>query len=201
MVTQTIECLTADAAFAVDSKGVIVQWNTAAEKTFGYPASEALQQKCWRLLLGKDTYSNKYCCKFCPLREMAFQHEAVNGFQASFRTASAERKQFSISCVTVFDESDKGTLLHVCHPQKEKLERSPINAKTRPSDKNHGVTLSRRETEVLTLLADQEGTREIASIMRISPATVRNHIYSVLRKLRVHKRLEAVLLAKRLNLI
>jgi DNA-binding CsgD family transcriptional regulator len=201
VVTRTIECLTADAAFAVDRKGVIVQWNPAAEKTFGFPATEALQQKCWKLLRGKDTYSNKYCCKFCPLREMAFKHEPVNGFEASFKTASAGRRNFSISCVTVFDESDNGTLLHVCHPQKEKLERSPNKAKTRPSDKNQGVTLSRRETEVLTLLATQEGTREIASIMGISPATVRNHIYSVLRKLRVHKRLEAVMLAKRLKLI
>ena len=201
MVAQTTKCVTGDAAFAVDRKGVIVQWNPAAEKTFGFPATEALQQKCWRLLGGKDAYSNKYCCKFCPLREMAFQHEPVNGFEASFKTASAGRKPFSISCVTVFDESDEGVLLHICHPQKEKVVRSSNNAKTTPSAKNHDVTLSRRETEALTLLADKKGTREIASVMRISPATVRNHIYNVLRKLRVHKRLEAVMLAKRLNLI
>jgi DNA-binding CsgD family transcriptional regulator len=201
MVTRTIKCVAADAAFAVDRNGVIVHWNTAAEKTFGYTTTEALQQKCWKLLSGKDAYSNKYCCKFCPLREMASKHEAVNDFEASFKTASAGRKPFSISCVTVFDESDKGILLHVCHPQKEKVERSPNNAKTTPSAKNHDVTLSRRETEVLSLLADKKGTREIASLLRISPATVRNHIYNVLRKLRVHKRLEAVKLAKRLELI
>jgi DNA-binding CsgD family transcriptional regulator len=201
MVTRTIKCLAADAAFAVDSKGVIIHWNTAAEKTFGYATTEALEQKCWKLLSGKDSYSNKYCCKFCPLREMAAKHEAVNDFEASFKTASAGRKPFSIGCVTVFDESDKGILLHVCHPQKEKVERSSNNAKTRPSGKNQGVALSRRETEVLTLLADREGTREIAAIMHISPATVRNHIYNVLRKLRVHKRREAVVLAKRLELI
>jgi DNA-binding CsgD family transcriptional regulator len=132
---------------------------------------------------------------------MAFQNDAVNGFEASFKTASAGRKQFSISCVTVFDESDKGILLHVCHPQKEKVERGSNYVKTRPSDKNQGVTLSRRETEVLTLLADYKSTRQMASMMGISPATVRNHIYSMLCKLRVHKRLEAVLLGKRLNLI
>jgi LuxR family maltose regulon positive regulatory protein len=103
--------------------------------------------------------------------------------------------------VTVFDESDNGVLLHVCHPRKETVESRRNDAKTRPSAKNHGVTLSRRETEVLTLLADEKGTREIASKMRISPATVRNHIYNVLRKLRVHKRLEAVMEAKRLELI
>ncbi|MBE9521031.1 MAG: PAS domain-containing protein [Proteobacteria bacterium] len=201
MVTQTTKCVTGDAAFAVDRKGVIVLWNPAAEKTFGYPANDALQQKCWKLLCGKDTYSNKYCCKFCPLREMAFQHEAVNGFQASFKTASAGRKQFSISCVTVFDESDNGLFLHVCHPQKETVERSFNEAATKPSAKNHGVSLSRRETEVLTLLADEKSTRQMASMMGISPATVRNHIYNVLRKLRVHTRLEAVMLGKRLNMI
>ena len=201
MVTQTIKCLTGNAAFAVDTKGVLVQWNPAAEKIFGFPAKEALQQKCWKLLRGKDIYSNKYCCKFCPLREMAFQHEEVNGFQASFKTASSGRKQFSISCVTVFDESDKGLLLHICLPQREAVKRGNTGVTSKPAAENDRVTLSRRETEVLTLLADEEGTRQIASIMHIRPATVRNHIYSVLRKLRVHKRLDAVTLAKRLKLI
>lgn len=201
MVTQTIKCVTGDAAFAVDRKGVIVQWNPAAEKTFGFPATEALQQKCWRLLGGKDTYSNKYCCKFCPLREMAFQHEAVNGFDASFKTASAGRKQFSISCVTVFDESDNGVLLHVCHPQTETAKRGNNNVTSKSSAKNKGVTLSQRETEVLKLLADEKSTRQMASLMGISPATVRNHIFNTLRKLRVHTRLEAVLSGNRLNLI
>ena len=201
MVTQTTKCVTGDAAFSVDPKGVIVQWNPAAEKTFGFPAKEALQQKCWKLLGGKDTYSNRYCCKFCPLREMAFQHEPVNGFEASFKTASAGRKQFSISCVTVFDESDNGVLLHVCHPRNETVEYGHNGAATSPSAKHQGVTLSRRETEVLTLLADEKSTRQMASLMCISPATVRNHIYNVLRKLRVHTRLEAVMLGRRLNLI
>ena len=201
MVTQTTKYVTGDAAFAVDRKGVIVEWNQAAEKTFGIPAKEALQQKCWKLLCGKDTYNNQYCCKFCPLREMAFHHEEVNGFQASFKTASQGFKQFSISCVTVYDESDKGLLLHVCHPQKETVRRGNNGAANKPSAKNDRVTLSRREAEVLTLLADEKGTRQVATRMDISPATVRNHIYSVLRKLRVHKRHEAVVLAKRLKLI
>jgi len=201
MGTLTTKCVTGDTAFAVDRKGVIIQWNTAAEKTFGYPATEALQQKCWKLLCGKDTYSNKYCCKFCPLREMAFKHQEVNSFEASFKTASAIRKQFSISCVTVFDESDNGMLLHVCRPLKETGESRYKEVTKRPAANNPGVNLSPRETEILTLLADEKSTREMAAIMGISPATVRNHIFNVLRKLRVHKRLEAVMSGKRLKLI
>jgi len=119
----------------------------------------------------------------------------------SCKTASAGRKQFAISCVTVFDESDNGVLLHICHPQTETANRGGNNVTSKPSANNQGVTLSRRETEVLTLLADEKSTSQMASLMGISPATVRNHIYNTLRKLRVHTRLEAVLSGKRLNLI
>ena len=201
MAVQTINFVTGDAAFAVDRDGVISVWNQAAEKTFGYPASQALQQKCWKLLCGKDSFSNKYCCKRCPLIDMAFKNEPVNGFKATFRTASDGRKQFSISCVTVFDESDNGLLLHLCHPQQETTDRDYQVTINKPVAIPKKVTISIRETEVLSMLADEKSTREIASVLGISPATVRNHIYSILRKLRVHTRLEAVMSGKRRKLI
>jgi len=201
MVHQAINFVTGDAAFAVAREGVITLWNRAAENSFGYPESKALQQKCWKLLSGKDTFSNNYCHKRCPLIEMAFRKVPVNGFQASFRTASAGRRHFSISCVTVFDESGDGLFLHLCQPRNKTAERNLTGGRSKAAPRNQNVTLSPRETEVLSLLADSISTREIASTMGISPATVRNHIYNVLRKLRVHKRLEAVTSGKRLNLI
>ena len=97
MDTQATNFVTGDVAFAVDRNGVIVLWNPAAEKTLGYQATEALGKRCWRLLCGRDAYSNKYCSDSCPLREMAFQHESVNSFHVSFKTATAGRKKFSIS--------------------------------------------------------------------------------------------------------
>ena len=200
VVTQTTNFQTGEATFSVDRSGVIVLWNPAAEKTFGYPASTALGQRCWQLLCGHDTYENKYCSRFCPLREMAFQNEPVNGFQVTYQTASEGRKRFSISCLTVFNESGNEQLLHICRPVEETLENNHKLATTTQSANKHLAALTRRELEVLTLMADGENTRKIASMMGISTSTVRNHVQHVLNKLHVHTRLEAVMLIKNLDL-
>jgi DNA-binding NarL/FixJ family response regulator len=61
--------------------------------------------------------------------------------------------------------------------------------------------LSRREVEVLRRLAAGADTRDIAAQLRISPATARNHAQSLLRKLGVHSRGEAIALAYRHKLV
>jgi len=55
--------------------------------------------------------------------------------------------------------------------------------------------LSRREQEVLRMLVDGAGNEEIGRALLISPQTARTHIQRVLRKLGVHSRLEAAMLA------
>jgi DNA-binding NarL/FixJ family response regulator len=57
-------------------------------------------------------------------------------------------------------------------------------------DQPYGLTA--REQQVLGLLAQGEGTDEIADTLVVSPATVRNHVQNLLNKLGVHSRLEAV---------
>lgn len=58
----------------------------------------------------------------------------------------------------------------------------------------HPGCLTRREYEVLTLLRDGRGTKSIAAELVISIDTVRSHVKSVLRKLNVRTRAEAVAL-------
>ena len=62
-------------------------------------------------------------------------------------------------------------------------------------------SLTAREIEVLRLVAEGAGSRDIATRLGISYATVRSHIRSVGGKLGVHSKGEAVLKAKRLALI
>ena len=202
MAAQTANYITGDAAFAVDRRGVIVLWNKEAEKLLGYPANTALGQQCWRLLSGQDSYGNRYCCEYCPLREMAAQHESVHGFQVVYRTASDGRKKFSINFLEVFNGPGNGLLLHICQSADETPEYSENNhaSNGHPGNCQRGA-LTRRELEVLALLADGKTTRETASMMCISDATVRNHIQHTLRKLHVHNRLEAVVVGQRLDLI
>jgi DNA-binding NarL/FixJ family response regulator len=53
------------------------------------------------------------------------------------------------------------------------------------------VSLSKREREILTMVADGKQNSEIATALVLSPYTVRNHISRLLRKLQVHNRAEA----------
>jgi DNA-binding NarL/FixJ family response regulator len=53
--------------------------------------------------------------------------------------------------------------------------------------------LTRREREVLALLAEGAGNESIAEALVISPQTARTHIQNVLGKLGVHSRLEAAM--------
>ncbi|MBI1822265.1 MAG: response regulator transcription factor [Nitrospirae bacterium] len=61
--------------------------------------------------------------------------------------------------------------------------------------------LTRRETEILRLMAQCLGTKEIADRLCISYSTVRLHIQHILEKLQVHSKVEAVALAFQQNLI
>lgn len=58
-------------------------------------------------------------------------------------------------------------------------------------------TLTEREFEVLSLLADGLSTAEAATYLQVSPATIKSHISHSLTKLGVRNRLEAVLLLQR----
>src|SRR5689334_7128453 len=57
--------------------------------------------------------------------------------------------------------------------------------------------LSRREIEILGFVSQGLSNKEIASILRISDQTVKNNITSILRKLHVNDRTQAVIYALR----
>jgi LuxR family maltose regulon positive regulatory protein len=62
-------------------------------------------------------------------------------------------------------------------------------------------SLTSRETEVLSLMAEGAGSRDIATRLGISYTTVRSHIRSVGAKLGVHSKREAVIRARELAII
>ena len=63
------------------------------------------------------------------------------------------------------------------------------------------ASLTRREIEVLRLLAEGENTVTIAARLHISSLTVRTHIRSLLAKLNAHSQLQAVAKAQTLGIV
>jgi two-component system, NarL family, response regulator YdfI len=68
----------------------------------------------------------------------------------------------------------------------------PAPAEAVPDDLPVGEPLTARESEILSLLADGAGNKEIASRLRISEHTVKFHVSSILAKLGAATRTEAV---------
>jgi ATP/maltotriose-dependent transcriptional regulator MalT len=76
------------------------------------------------------------------------------------------------------------------------LRRGP-----RPATRRNPAGLTRREDEVLGLVADGLGNAEIAQRLFVSPRTVEHHVSSILRKLGVRTRGAAIAAARNLNLV
>lgn len=70
-----------------------------------------------------------------------------------------------------------------------------------PSEGPNRFPLSRREREILTLLAQRWTNKEIAEALFISPRTVMTHTTSIFNKLGVDNRREAAAVAARHNLV
>lgn len=63
------------------------------------------------------------------------------------------------------------------------------------------LPLTRRQREVLTLVADGLSNAQIAERLFISEKTVGHHVSAVLQRLEVHSRTEAVAVARRQGLL
>lgn len=73
----------------------------------------------------------------------------------------------------------------------------PVQVRGTPSVGRLVDSLTERELEVLALLSGGSSTVEVATSLRVSPATVKSHVSHALTKLGVRNRLEAVLLIQR----
>lgn len=79
--------------------------------------------------------------------------------------------------------------------QAEVKQNLPFNSKITVE------TLTSRETEVLTLAAKGANNRDIAEKLVLKEVTVKSHLNSIFKKLKVSSRTQAVLLALQLELI
>lgn len=78
---------------------------------------------------------------------------------------------------------------------------TPINGATATEEELAKLGLSKRELEVLQLIAEGLSNHEIASRLFVSLNTIKTHSSRIFEKLDVKRRTQAIEKAKRLNLI
>ena len=73
--------------------------------------------------------------------------------------------------------------------------RGKVWASFGPEGGGTGAPLTRREREILGLVATGLRTEEIAGRLTVSPETVKSHVHNAMQKLRAHTRSQAVAIA------
>ena len=200
---------TADGVCAIDTTGKIVLWNRSAEKIMGHLAREAVGRPCCEVFVGRDTAGNRLCYRGCHVVTQVRRGELVQHFDMATRTKAGKPVWINVSIVVVPGaRPDSSTTVHffrdvtAAHEIEVLVRERLAQTVTRENDADHPAPeLTRREVEILRLLAAGMSTPTMAERLHISTATVRNHVQHIMGKLEAHSRLEAVACAARHGLL
>lgn len=208
-----------DAAFAVEPDGRVCYWSRKAELLLGLTEDQVLSRNCAEVLAGNDSAECAVCGLDCPVLESARKHQSVAAYDLHAVTASGDRKWINISIIVA--EVNRGPSPLTVHLMRDVEERKNVEdiardvmARVSALTGQHAGTIPRsgpvrapaagltdREREVLGLLSFGRTTKAISADLHISVPTVRNHIQHIMKKLRCHTRLAAVMRATREGLI
>lgn len=202
----------ADGAFIVDEDLRIVYANSAAEEVLGLEAEKLQQDYCYQVLKGRDEARRLVCHDNCLIANRILSRVPVSDFDLEISSRPEGRAWINMSVLHYLDsQKEDSRIVHLFRDitQKKKevrlVERLvevaknyhdiPFKPASREEKTRQVEELTSREREVLKLLSEGNGTREISELLSISVHTTRNHIQNILQKLGVHSRLEAVILA------
>jgi len=207
---------TADAAYTVTEQGEICSWNRAAERLFGYPASEVLGRHIEEVFDAFDSLGTEPLVggDETALRDLERSGRLIPHFDLDVRTRSGARLWVNVSTI-VFDNRRTGRRLLVRLARDITQRRLNATLLSRMLEVAHQVvalpdevsqqapveTLTNHERQILRLFAEGNNSASIARKLRISAQTLRNHLHHINLKLGTRTRLEALTHAQRRGLI
>lgn len=200
----------ADGVAVLDRHLRFVFWNKTAEQLLGFTAEEVIGRYCYEVFAGRDACGSAVCQVSCFAFVTGRAGKQVPTSEVLVSTKGGGRIWINLSTLLVRSKKrrDLSSIVHLfrgvhtavrAERVVEDASRTLAQQADRPEARAASRTgsLTARENEVLQHLVSGATTKAIADRLYISPLTVRNHIRSVLAKLGVHTRLEAVIVAMR----
>ena len=209
----------ADGVFMVDGNLRIQMWNKAGEEILGFRKGEVEGQLCDQILQGTNEEGKLICSKHCKVLQLAKESKSVSSYDTQVRTSRGEKCWLNMSIIALrFGENGENMLItHIFRDISQKkddeiifnqimeiarsYQEKPVGMENYKDANVLVEKLTRRQHEVLILLARGFSTREIADSLSISQHTARNHIQQIIQKFQVNNRLEAVAFALKNGLL
>ena len=184
---------TGDGAFVVDPEGFIVLWNRAAERLLGQSARDVVGLACWEALAGMDNNGAQLCGRGCQALQAGTVQRDVHRFEMQTCTKAGQVVWLDITALeTRPTPGGRPVVVHLFRDVTATIRLLELIPRPSAAFRGRAGLLSVREFQILGLMAAGANTRTMAARLRVSPATIRNHVQSIFSKLGVHSRLEAV---------
>ena len=199
-------------ACAVSLDQRILFWNRAAERILGHPSREVVGRRCYEVMgdAGSGGLTPE-CAAGCSSMRYVRAGLIPPSTQVRMLCSSGERKWVPVTTAVIsgvlkgapllvylFEEGGEvegPATAHLSIRDAHERGNASVTADHGEAHQAPGVTstLSRRELEVLRLVALGWDTPRIAARLAISRHTVRNHIRNLRNKLGASTKLDAVL--------
>jgi PAS domain S-box-containing protein len=199
---------TLDGLFVTDEEQRIRAWSDSATRILGYSASEVIGRPCYEVFVGQSFGGHAFCRSECPVSRNALRNRPVRDYDVLVATKDGGAITVNNSVMLWPQPKGGRAVVHLFRELRRRpfMQPSPRRRKGQPNADGDGRSpvpnpLSRREMEVLRVLSSGLPTKEMAERLGVSYYTARNQISSILRKLGVRSRLEAVTRATEYGLV
>lgn len=214
-MARTQECV-----FAVDAECRIVFLNEHTEALLGYRARDVIGCRCCDALHLANALGSRTCASCAEA--LAGAEPSSSRFEIAATTRSGAHVWLRVWALPAYNAAGQPRTVHVLRaisPEEaahehgtatlEDLADVALHSAAHGAEARHEPPqqpvrphlLTKRELEVLKLLAGGLSTANIAALLSISPITARNHVTSIIEKLGAKTRLQAVVMASRMGLL
>ena len=185
----------------VKSDGTIGYLNERAEALLGLAGADCVGLPCYRVIAGTDLSGRPCCRPDCPVFGLARDKREIEPVKMRIAGPDSRGRWVEVLHITVRPPEPAGPWLVHCALDADRAHRmenylTKVASRTPHPEIRHQTSkrlgLTRRENEILQLLAEDQSSHAIARKLYISHATVRNHVQHILAKLGVHSIAEAV---------